>query len=154
MKTKVTALFDPNRRREVQNAIRRGEAPFKKPRRRGLKDDVWEPDDRDIIGPLPELRPVYLKTNPPTFQIGTRIYSADEYLVLAIQDDDLKAVKDAVSKGADVNHSIFFLPPSPNLTVKCPTLSGDPTARNPLQLARKLGYSEIAGFLIAMGARE
>lgn len=170
----INVLFDPKRRKEVQDAIQRGEDVFAR-KKGAVRKEAVEPittgegskEDvrKETVGPagfdfasvllaFRELPPVsILDTDPPQFHIGARTYDANEYLELAIHYRDLRAAKEAVDNGADVNHVFHHEPAPPYCTDRNPTMLGF-KQRTPLGYAKELGNAEMAEFLKKHGATE
>jgi hypothetical protein len=148
-------LFDPKRRKEVRDAIQRGEDVFAR-KKGAVRKEAVEPittEPKPVLIKGSKLPPVVMvPSNPPKFCIAVRTYDANGYLDLAIQYHDLRAAKEAVDNGADINHTSLS-PVSPFCTDRQPTVL-DFKHRTPLGYANELGNAEMIEFLKKHGATE
>jgi hypothetical protein len=148
---KLSPLFDPEREKAIRDALKAGKCVFscKKP----AEPPALEHEQSAPYGSkLPPA--ITLDSDPPKFKVGNRVYTADEYLLLAIEYGDFEAAKVALDTGADVNHIVRLLPVRLECTEVRPTRLGSGDADTPLKYAQQFGNRHMADFLRRHGAKE
>lgn len=148
----IESLFDPERRKVLREAIRKGEGIFAG---KGQAEPPSSSLGSPIRGNLMAITsPEVQMSDPPQFRVSERYYRPDDFLMLAIQYGDMSALKLALNHDADVNHKVLFLPANPDSGEIHPTRIGDPDVSTPLQYAVKLGRPDIIEYLRQNGAKE